>query len=341
MTLRYQPGLTFGALASVALAVHTPTTNEELARVAARASHRNQTLWRYFFPDGPPSNDVHQNWRPHSSQCVKSNDCWCGHVSGSRHRGTNPHPQACEAGITAPKMSSTARFYTASCPPSKLRRRCGCTTGMGKPCLYSDMNPATSLTTIALMHELGVDHIIEEGREGGLSAFLYYVHGFRVTSVEFLPEAEPLAALQQMAPGITLLHGDGSIIIPNLVNSMTAEEAACTMIFYDGEKRIPAHKSFLKVRDKVAFAAFDDSNFPEFRTYLNAKNETWWETGTHEALFKSMSDAVKRTPGAGGVQGSVVSATGVGSVTATTFVIGGAWGQCRRMRHQSQPPLAA
>ena len=212
---------------------------------------------------------------------------------------------------------------------------------MGKPCLYSDMNPATSLTTIALMHELGVDHIIEEGREGGLSAFLYYVHGFRVTSVEFLPEAEPLAALQQMAPGITLLHGDGSIIIPNLVNSMTAEEAACTMIFYDGEKRIPAHKSFLKVRDKVAFAAFDDSNFPEFRTYLDAKNETWWETGTHEALFKSMSDAVKRTPGAGGVQGSVLSATGVGSVTATTFVIGGAWGQCRRMRHQSQPPLAA
>ena len=97
---------------------------------------------------------------------------------------------------------------------------------MGKPCLYSDMNPGTTLATIALMRDLGVDHIIEEGREGGLSAFLYYLHGFRVSSVEFLPEYEPLQALQQLAPAMALLHGDGAKIIPNLVESMTPEQLA-------------------------------------------------------------------------------------------------------------------
>ena len=33
----------------------------------------------------------------------------------------------------------------------------------------------------------GVTHIVEEGRFGGLSAYMYALHGFDVTSIEFLP----------------------------------------------------------------------------------------------------------------------------------------------------------
>ena len=309
-----------------------PADNEHFAHLIAQVSKHNATLWQYFFPNGgKQSDDVALNWRTHSSGCSYSHDCWCGHVNGSRHRATNPHPTACEGGVTAPKMKLAS--FVAACPPSKLVRKCSCYTGMGKPCLYSDMNPGTTLATIALMRDLGVDHIIEEGREGGLSAFLYYLHGFRVSSVEFLPEYEPLQALQQLAPAMALLHGDGAKIIPNLVESMTPEQAACTAIFYDGEKRIPAHKSFLKVRDKVAFAAFDDSNYPEFRTYLNQQNETWWETGTHPELFEAVTEAVARI-GASNVQGgTAVGGIRAAAQTATTFVVGGAWGACKKRRH--------
>jgi len=61
---------------------------------------------------------------------------------------------------------------------------------MGEACLYSDMTPTTTIAMISLARAAGVNHIIEEGREGGLSAFLYSLHGFQVTSVEYLPELE-------------------------------------------------------------------------------------------------------------------------------------------------------
>ena len=315
------------ARAAHAAAFHTaPATKVELDTLVGHASQRNHTLWRYFFPE--PGNrssiDVHANWLPHTSQCVHSSECWCGHVNGSKHRGTNPHPTECEAGLTGSKMSMVLR--TANCVPSKLQRKCHCITGRGQPCLYSDMNPGTTLATIALMRAAGIDHIIEEGREGGLSAYLYWLHGFQVTSVEYLPEYEPLQALRLMAPGMALLHGDGKKIIPALVNSMTAEQAARTMVFYDGEKRIVAHKSYMLVRDKVGLAAFDDSEYPAFRSYLDQEKEVWWETRTQveeAGTFRPVVEAVLRTPEAAKVQGASVGAPGAGS--HTTFVVGGGW----------------
>ena len=106
-------------------AFHTaPATKVELDTLVGHASQRNHTLWRYFFPE--PGNrssiDVHANWLPHTSQCVHSSECWCGHVNGSKHRGTNPHPTECEAGLTGSKMSMVLR--TANCVPSKYGLTC-------------------------------------------------------------------------------------------------------------------------------------------------------------------------------------------------------------------------
>ena len=56
-------------------------------------------------------------------------------------------------------------------------------------------------------------HIIEEGRYGGLSALMYALHGFKVTSVEFLPLDAATVALKAMAPTdnpIELIDGDGT-----------------------------------------------------------------------------------------------------------------------------------
>jgi len=36
------------------------------------------------------------------------------------------------------------------------------------------MAPGTNLAVVALARAAGVNHIIEEGRQGGLSAFIYW-----------------------------------------------------------------------------------------------------------------------------------------------------------------------
>eukprot|EP00966_Prymnesium_polylepis_P204812 4744552-Prymnesium_polylepis.2 len=50
------------------------------------------------------------------------------------------------------------------------------------------------------------------------------VHGFDVTSVEYLPEDDVQAALAQLAPAVKLVTGDGSSIIPALVAAMSEEQ---------------------------------------------------------------------------------------------------------------------
>lgn len=292
-----------------------PATQQEFAQLAASVVARNDSLWRYFFPRSSrqQSADVRVNWNPATEHCHWSNNCHCGHVLGSRDRQLNPKPLMCEGGSSGPLIKRV--IHMRNCTPSSLQCRTRCRTGSGSPCLYSDMNPGTSISVISLMRAAGLDHIIEEGREGGLSAFIYALHGLRVTSVEYLPEDEPTSALQNLAPSVRLLTGDGSKIIPDLVDAMTAEEAARTLVFYDGEKRVQAYRSYRAVRAKVGMAAFDDSHIPEFRKFLDEQKEVWWETNHSFPLFAPVWTAVRRTPHATQVQGQ----------GHTTFVVGGGW----------------
>ena len=73
--------------------------------------------------------------------------------------------------------------------------------------------PPQILAVITAARLAGVTHIIEEGRYGGLSALIYALHGFKVTSVEFLPLDAATVALKAMAPTdnpIELIDGDGT-----------------------------------------------------------------------------------------------------------------------------------
>lgn len=103
-------------------------------------------------------------------------------------------------------------------------------------------------------------HIIEEGREGGLSAYYYWLHGFNVTSIEYLPVDEVSMALQQMAPTMLLRDGDGSVLVPSEIDRMGPDVAARTLVIFDGEKRGQAYRTFVKIKDRVALAMFDDSD---------------------------------------------------------------------------------
>ena len=68
---------------------------------------------------------------------------------------------------------------------------------------------------------LGVTHIIEQGRYGGLSAWLYSLHGFKVSSIELLPLSEVSEALRRRAPEVTLIDGDGRAEVQRLCERRT------------------------------------------------------------------------------------------------------------------------
>lgn len=131
-------------------------------------------------------------------------------------------------------------------------------------------------------------------------------------------------ALTEMAPSIALLHGDGSKLIPQIFGEMTERQAARTLVIFDGEKRIEAYKTYSKIRSKVALAAFDDSNQPEFRSFLDSKSEVWWETATGAGVaFDNASAPLIEIRNR--VASKDPTSFAVQSASATTFVVGGGW----------------
>ena len=299
-----------------------PPTKELLSSLVADISMENKTLVEYFFPANGRSYvpDVRVNWRRHTEHChYLKNGCYCGHVLGSRVKALNrivPGSEACESLSSNNLMKR--KMLLANCSRAFLAKSCKCISGMGEPCLYSDMAPTTTMTMISLARAAGVNHIIEEGREGGLSAFLYSLHGFQVTSVEYLPELEVGLALSKLAPSIRQLNGDGGKIIPQLIGEMAQHQASRTMVIFDGEKRIKAYETYSKMRSKVALAAFDDSNQPAFRSFLDGKKDIWWETGLDTATkpLLELRDRFKAKD---------AFSFNVQASSATTFVVGGGW----------------
>ena len=143
------------------------------------------------------------------------------------------------------------------------------------------MRSAKIFAAITAAPLAGVTHIIEEGRFGGLSALMYAVHGFRVTSLEFLPLSGSTNGLKQLSPSVQLIDGDGAILLPKLLEHISPAEAAKTMVIFDGEKRFGAYKTFLRIRSKVALAVFDDTSIndgPQFLKSMTEKGEVWWDT---------------------------------------------------------------
>ena len=166
--------------------VPPPTSKQEFAALMARECAANATLLDYFFPAsnararavGAGSTasrsdvDVRVSYAPRSSGCVRSTNCYCVHVKGGRDKSVNPNAEWCESGVMGVRdiwrvfgMSQTASVV--KCTREMLSKSCNCTTGLGmRPCLYATMASGTYVATMALARAAGVDHIIEEGREG-------------------------------------------------------------------------------------------------------------------------------------------------------------------------------
>mmetsp|Transcript_46577 Transcript_46577/g.76984 ORF Transcript_46577/g.76984 Transcript_46577/m.76984 type:complete len:523 (-) Transcript_46577:80-1648(-) len=248
--------------------VPAPESSQSFAALMALASAHNGSVLRYVYPTMESlSTDAAQNWVPHTKQCKITENCYCFHVDGDMRKMVNPNPTGCAGESTLFKGCDETR-------------NCLCISAdkPGNPCLFSDMRPAKVLAVIAAARAAGVRNIIEEGRFGGLSAYMYALHGFDVFSIEFLPLDAVTLGLQRFAPNVRLLDGDGRKLLPSVVNELRPQE---TMVIFDAEKRFSAWQTFDKIRNRVALAVFDDTILAEgakFIDFLDEKGEVWWET---------------------------------------------------------------
>eukprot|EP00966_Prymnesium_polylepis_P312302 7216415-Prymnesium_polylepis.1 len=69
---------------------------------------------------------------------------------------------------------------------------------------------------VELAFALNITHIVESGRMGGLSLLHYHHFGFQLVSIERNPLANVSKALQRAVPGIVLLDGDGTKLVPEV-----------------------------------------------------------------------------------------------------------------------------
>ena len=251
------------AFAALAASGRVREGDEKFATLLQGVIERNATLRRYFQPQ-VFKKDLSKNWLPITSECQFSDQCHCGHVGGeSADASDNPSPTDCENTKSYGKLfKGRPSISKVSCESMGLPKRptCRCYTGHGQPCLFGHMSPTKLMLVIATAHASGVTTIIEEGREGGISAAVYSRLGFDVISVEYLPLGMVSKALSELAPEVRQLDGDGGVLIPQIVGNMTDDAAARTLIVFDGEKREQAHATYRKVKGRIAAAVFDDSN---------------------------------------------------------------------------------
>ena len=253
-----------------------PRSSASFSDMMARTIASNATLLDYVFPTAPKSGAVFKHWSAYTEGCRIANDCFCFHTTGEMSRSRNP------GGWKRCATKSTLKV----CGQHIAAKNCSCfVQGPDEqgPCLFSDMRPIKILSAITAARMAGVTHIVEEGRFGGLSALMYHVHGFHVTSIEFLPLDGATSGLAKLAPSAVLITADGAVEVPRLLNKLSSEEAARTMVIFDGEKRLDAWSTFLKVREKVALAIFDDTNGGSgeghrLKKLWNSTGEVWWDT---------------------------------------------------------------
>ena len=243
-----------------------PTSSGEFAALVPTWWRKNATLYDYYLGVGGDGRrlDVTKHWAPQTEHCVHSDNCYCYHVKGSQDKTYNPHgSDYCER-LHDPKGRAEYRqLKISNCTKRELRLPCKttCTVGRDKPCLHTLMGPAKQLSLFAIARAAGITHVVEEGREGGLTAYMWWLHGFNTTSIEYLPQDEVTAALHLLSPSMSVLDGDGHTLVPRYIDSLPKRVAARTMVIFDGEKRGTAYRdTYLLIRDRIAVGVFDDSD---------------------------------------------------------------------------------
>ena len=272
----------------------------------AEATSANQTLVDYFYPSDVAlayeRARMDEAWRPITIGCqLAPAGCWCFHVTGSPVKALNPHAWNESAAIAALNpgdvLTSQGRLSEVENHRDVASQRdenCSCLVPIRPKasCLFGDMRPGKLLAVIGACRRLGITHIIEEGRYGGLSALVYAIHGFKVTSIEMLPIDFVADSLKALAPkgSVRQVTGDGSILVPELVRAAPAGERIA--VIFDGEKRRAAYRTYSQIRRLVHLAIFDDAFYEKFHKFLDDHKETNWFTNLDGNYAKAHGEKV-------------------------------------------------
>jgi len=162
-----------------------------------QATEANKTLLRYFYPAGtraadlagerrnaagalerPDGKPIQKAWYPTSGCRIVPAACYCFHVTGSPVKDQNPSAWMDDGVLQAAHPSKTAAHrmrQNDSLEDRDVQANCTCLapTSLETPrCIFGDMRPGKLLAVIGACRRLGITHIIEEGRYGGLSALV-------------------------------------------------------------------------------------------------------------------------------------------------------------------------
>lgn len=210
--------------------------------------------------------------------------------------GTLQHAANCMAAAMAtlpslqPHARSVLAYFYGSSAPQSLFRLPGCTDlpivreGQGRKgtkvanfqvwrprdnaseCLWSNMPFGKTVAIVLLARALGVTHMVESGRAGGLQ-LVHYVHfGFDVTSIELYPLHEVSDTLRRLVPpqrSLRMHDGNGNTLVPEALDAIAATSPrARVAVVLDGPKGASAVRLARKIASRVAFVACDDQFVP-------------------------------------------------------------------------------
>ena len=118
------------------------------------------------------------------------------------------------------------------------------------------------LLIILLSRALGITHLIESGRMGGLSLTHYAHFGFlqKLYSVELLPVAHVAKTLKRMLPAVKQLDGSGMDLVPHAISQIRGSNgpSARIAVVLDGPKDELAEELARQIRNETVLVVIDD-----------------------------------------------------------------------------------
>lgn len=127
--------------------------------------------------------------------------------------------------------------------------------------MWCNMPFSKMVLLILLCRAVGVTHIVESGRMGGLALVHYARFGFLVTSVEKFPLPHVTSGVRTALPTASLYDGDGAELVPRLVRRLAAEPTeARVAVILDGPKGRQARNLSWALREHASLVVLDDDD---------------------------------------------------------------------------------
>ena len=152
------------------------------------------------------------------------------------------------------------------------------------------------LLIILMARVLGVTHIVESGRMGGMQLTHYHRFGFSLVSIEMFPVGHVQRSLQDLIPGIEMLNGDGKELLPRAVAKIRrTSPPARILAIVDGPKGNGAKDLARSLVNETEMIVIDDFpvaslEVPKQRAFRDA-----WPYATTCTLNKAWSDSFPRS----------------------------------------------